>query len=88
MAPEWKIAGETFLAEEWLLFPCWSNVARLNVCMFLASDIKIAALDATTASGLAGKYGVSGYPTIKFFAKGTTTPVDYDGGRTADAIIQ
>jgi protein disulfide-isomerase-like protein len=51
-------------------------------------DIKIAALDATTANSIATKYGVSGYPTIKFFPKGSTTPVDYDGGRTADTIIQ
>jgi protein disulfide-isomerase A6 len=53
----------------------------------LCSDIKIAALDATTADAIAKKYGVSGYPTIKYFAKGSTTPVDYDGGRTADTIV-
>ena len=32
-------------------------------------DITIAALDATTAQNLAEKYGVQGYPTIKFFPK-------------------
>lgn len=67
LAPEWKIAGDTFQPED---------------------DIKIAALDATTANAIAAKYSVSGYPTIKFFPKGSTTPVDYSGGRTADTIVQ
>jgi protein disulfide-isomerase A6 len=51
------------------------------------SDIKIADLDATQASKLASKFGVTGYPTIKYFPKGSLTPEDYKGGRTADAII-
>eukprot|EP01036_Dinobryon_divergens_P028780 gene28780-37783_t len=67
LAPEWQIAGETFLPED---------------------DIKIAALDATTAESIASQYKVTGYPTIKFFPKGSTTPIDYDGGRTADTIVQ
>lgn len=50
--------------------------------------IKIAALDATTAQAIAQKYGVKGYPTIKFFPKGSTTPEDYNGGRTAETIIK
>lgn len=52
------------------------------------SDIKIAALDATEAQSIASKYDVKGYPTIKFFPKGSTTPEDYDGGRTADTIVE
>jgi len=52
------------------------------------SDIKIAALDATTAESIASQYQVTGYPTIKYFPKGSTTPIDYDGGRTADTIVQ
>ncbi|KAJ7707688.1 disulfide isomerase [Mycena rosella] len=31
---------------------------------------------------LAAKYGVSSFPTIKFFAKGSTEPEDYEGGRS------
>ena len=31
--------------------------------------------------------GVTGYPTIKFFPKGSTTPEDYNGGRSEDAIV-
>jgi hypothetical protein len=55
---------------------------------FFVSDIVIAALDATEAQDIATKYGVSGYPTIKFFPKGSTTPEDYNGGRTADTIVK
>lgn len=28
-----------------------------------------------------------GYPTLKYFPKGTTVPTDFDGGRTSDTII-
>lgn len=66
LAPEYKIAGETFQATD---------------------DIKLVAVDATEASQSAGKYGVKGYPTIKFFPKGSTDPEEYQGGRTADTIV-
>ena len=67
LAPEWKIAGETFLPTD---------------------DIVIAAVDATDASATASKYEVKGYPTIKYFPKGSKEPEEYDGGRTADTIIK
>lgn len=56
---------------------------------FLSSDIVIAAVDATTSQDLAKKYGVTGYPTIKYFPKGESVDKasDYDGGRTADTIV-
>lgn len=68
LAPEWKIAGDTFTAED---------------------DIIIAAVDATENQKLASDYGIKGYPTIKFFPKNApVNPIDYDGGRTADTIVQ
>lgn len=57
---------------------------------FTESDgVTIAAVDATAAPGLASKFGVQGYPTIKFFPKGgdLTKPEEYDGGRTAEDIV-
>jgi protein disulfide-isomerase A6 len=68
LAPEWKIAGDTFQPED---------------------DIVIAAFDATTSQDIAGRFGIKGYPTIKYFPKQTdvSKPEEYDGGRTADAII-
>ena len=49
------------------------------------SPIKLSKLDATVSPDVAQKYGVQGYPTIKFFRNGT--PVDYDGGRTEKEIV-
>jgi len=49
------------------------------------SPILLANVDATKENELASKYGVKGYPTLKFFKNGN--PVDYTGGRTTDTII-
>jgi len=49
------------------------------------SDITLAKVDATVETKLAEKYGVQGFPTIKFFKKGT--PIEYGGGRTSDEIV-
>jgi len=55
-----------------------------------SDDIIIAAVDATESPALAEKYQVQGYPTIKFFAKGSSdaTPENYEGGRTASDIVK
>ncbi|KAJ6619763.1 protein disulfide isomerase [Mycena sp. CBHHK59/15] len=37
---------------------------------------------------LATKYGVGGFPTIKFFAKGSTEPEDYNGGRSEADFVE
>ena len=47
-------------------------------------DLVIAEVDATVHPALATKYGVKGYPTLKFFYNGE--PIDYNGEREADAI--
>lgn len=49
------------------------------------SDIVLSKVDATIEKKLAEKYGVQGFPTIKFFKKGT--PVEYGGGRTSGEIV-
>ena len=48
-------------------------------------SIYIGKVDATENAELAKKYGVSGYPTLKWFVNGE--PTEYTGGRTKDTII-
>uniref|UniRef100_A0A7S1TEC0 protein disulfide-isomerase n=1 Tax=Compsopogon caeruleus TaxID=31354 RepID=A0A7S1TEC0_9RHOD len=50
--------------------------------------ITIAALDADAHKELGTKYGVTGFPTIKFFPKGASKePVDYSGGRDLESFV-
>ena len=47
----------------------------------------LATVDATIETGLAQKYDIRGYPTLKFFRKGKVVE-DYKGGRTKNDIIK
>lgn len=46
--------------------------------------IPIAKVDATVENELASKFGVKGFPTLKFFVNGN--PVDYNAGREEEAM--
>jgi len=52
-----------------------------------AKNVIIAKVDADKHRDLGGRFGVSGFPTLKWFPKGSTTPEDYDGGRDTQDII-
>jgi protein disulfide-isomerase A6 len=68
------------------LAPEWKKAAGE-----LAGKVNLAAVDATVHSGLAQRYGVQGYPTIKVFGAGDKKekgPTDYQGPRKADGIVQ
>ena len=49
-------------------------------------DIIIAALDATENKDAAKNFEIKGFPSIKYFPKGSSDAQDYDGGRSADTI--
>eukprot|EP01043_Picozoa_sp_COSAG02_P032724 COSAG02_NODE_2200_length_9538_cov_13.322068_1_plen_508_part_00 len=52
----------------------------------LKDTVFVAKCDATQEAALASKYGVLGYPTVKFFRDGEV--MDYTGGRTEPEIVE
>lgn len=48
------------------------------------NKVVIASVDCTVEETVCSKYGVSGYPTLKYFEKGSDKAVDYQGGRAYD----
>lgn len=53
-------------------------------------DLQLGALDATVHQVMASRFGIKGFPTIKYFAPGSGADdaVDYDGGRSSSDIVQ
>jgi len=52
------------------------------------AGVKVAKVDCDANSALCQTYGVSGYPTLKWFPKGEkASPVDYDGGRDLASFV-
>ena len=68
------------------LAPTWELLAN---DFALEDDVVIAKVDADAETGkaTAREQGVSGYPTIKFFPKGSTESVSYEGARSQQAFI-
>ncbi|XP_039757287.1 protein disulfide-isomerase A6 homolog [Pararge aegeria] len=67
------------------LEPHWAKAATE-----LKGKVKLGALDATVHQMIASRFGVQGYPTIKFFPSGKKTSEsaeDYNGGRTSSDIV-
>jgi len=54
---------------------------------FKGHNVKIANVDADAHRDLAGRFSVSGYPTLMFFPAGSQKSESYSGGRTANDII-
>ncbi|KAK2143891.1 hypothetical protein LSH36_804g00025 [Paralvinella palmiformis] len=67
------------------LAPQWASAATE-----LKGKVKLGALDATVNTVMANRFGVRGYPTIKYFPAGGKdgSAEEYDGGRTSTDIVQ
>jgi len=50
------------------------------------SGVVVAKVDCDEHKSLATRFEVKGFPTLKWFPKGSLTPEDYSGGRTAEEI--
>uniref|UniRef100_H3G8J0 protein disulfide-isomerase n=2 Tax=Phytophthora ramorum TaxID=164328 RepID=H3G8J0_PHYRM len=51
------------------------------------SNVVVAEVDADQHKDLGSKFGVTGFPTLKYFAAGTTEAEAYSGGRSEDDFI-
>jgi protein disulfide-isomerase A6 len=68
------------------LAPTWEKLAT---DFSSEPSVLIAKIDAEAenAKATAQSQGISGYPTIKFFPKGSTEPETYSGGRSEDDLL-
>ncbi|XP_077218682.1 protein disulfide-isomerase like 2-1-like [Tasmannia lanceolata] len=66
------------------LAPTYEKVATAYK---LEEDVVIANLDADKYKDLAEKYGIGGFPTLKFFPKSNKAGEDYDGDRDLDDFV-
>ncbi|KAL0387359.1 UNVERIFIED_CONTAM: putative protein disulfide-isomerase A6 [Sesamum radiatum] len=59
---------------------------KLGASFKKAKSVLIGKVDCDEHKSLCSKYGVSGYPTLKWFPAGSLEPKKYDGARTAEAL--
>eukprot|EP00698_Gefionella_okellyi_P019194 TRINITY_DN5853_c0_g1_i1.p1 TRINITY_DN5853_c0_g1~~TRINITY_DN5853_c0_g1_i1.p1 ORF type:complete len:358 (-),score=99.23 TRINITY_DN5853_c0_g1_i1:33-1106(-) len=52
-----------------------------------SKDVIVAKVDADEHKSLGSRFGVQGFPTLKFFPKGSKDPEDYSGGRSVDELV-
>ncbi|XP_025092026.1 protein disulfide-isomerase A6 homolog [Pomacea canaliculata] len=64
------------------LAPEWKKAATA-----LKGIVRVGAVNADEHGGLGSQYGVTGFPTIKFFGEDKFKPTDYSSQRTASAIV-
>lgn len=68
-----------------------SNVITYIFVIFTKlMHIQLGALDATVYQVMSSRFNIKGFPTIKYFAPGSSASdaEDYVGGRTSDDIVQ
>lgn len=51
-------------------------------------SVIIAEVNADEDRVLGDRFGIQGFPTLKFFPAGSTEPEDYEGGRTAADLVR
>lgn len=64
------------------LAPTWEELA--DSLKSAKSAINIAKVDGDEEKSLSTKYGISGFPTIKYFDGKSKDPIDYTGGRSLE----
>jgi protein disulfide-isomerase A6 len=70
------------------LAPEWAKLGKAVLASKDKDSIVIAKVDANEHSSLGTDYAVQGFPTIKYFAKGSSEPEEYNGGRTLEDFLK
>jgi protein disulfide-isomerase A6 len=65
------------------LAPDWDT---LGESFAHSKDVVIGKVDADAHKELGSRFDVHGYPTLKWFPKGSTTPEEYNGGRDLESL--
>lgn len=65
------------------LAPEWEKAARA-----LKGIVNVGAVDVDTHKSFGGRFGINGFPTIKFFGTNKKSPQNYEQGRTANDIVK
>jgi protein disulfide-isomerase A6 len=66
------------------LAPDWE---KLGLAFQNEENVVIAKVDADAHKSVGEKYGVTGFPTLKFFPAGNKEPASYDGARDLSAMV-
>uniref|UniRef100_A0A2P2L7N1 protein disulfide-isomerase n=2 Tax=Rhizophora mucronata TaxID=61149 RepID=A0A2P2L7N1_RHIMU len=61
---------------------------KLGASFKKATSVLIGKVDCDEHKSLCSKYGVSGYPTVQWFPKGSLEPKKYEGPRTAESLVE
>ncbi|KAF0976933.1 hypothetical protein FDP41_004228 [Naegleria fowleri] len=65
------------------------EMAKLGQAMIKAKPavVSVAKVNCDVERDICSKYGVQGYPTLKFFPRGIKEPTDYNSGRSVEALV-
>lgn len=68
--------------------PRFQCLTTTTLFIYPSDGVLVAKIDADANKEKAGKFGIRGFPTLKWFPKGSASdPEDYVGGRQADDMI-
>ncbi|KAJ7384931.1 hypothetical protein OS493_018619 [Desmophyllum pertusum] len=60
---------------------------KLGEAFGKVDDVVIAKVDADADKDLNSRFGISGFPTLKYFSKGSTSAEEYSGGRDIKDLV-
>ncbi|KAG5525428.1 hypothetical protein RHGRI_031925 [Rhododendron griersonianum] len=81
LAPEYEKLAASFKKAKSVV------IGKVDLNLSLVFSVLLV-VDCDEHKSLCSKYGVSGYPTIQWFPKGSLEPKKYEGPRNAEALVE